>query len=64
MTEVCNVLGITREAVRLWKNQLRKEGLKGLLKKKNWETIETKSAEKESTEKDYQKITGKPGIYK
>ena len=32
MTEVCNVLGITREGVRLWKNQVRKEGLKGLLK--------------------------------
>jgi len=32
MTEVCNVLDITREGVRLWKNQLRKEGLKGMLK--------------------------------
>jgi len=31
MTEVCNVLDITREAVRLWKNHLRKEGLKGML---------------------------------
>ncbi len=34
MTEVCNVLNITREGVRLWKNQLRREGLKGLLKHK------------------------------
>lgn len=34
MTEVCNVLDVTREGVRLWKNQLRKEGLKGLLKEK------------------------------
>jgi len=34
MTEVCNVLDITREGVRLWKNQLRKEGLKGLLKQR------------------------------
>ena len=32
MTEVCNVLDITREGVRLWKNQLRKEGLKGMLR--------------------------------
>jgi len=32
MTEVCNVLHITREGVRLWKNQLRKEGLKGMLR--------------------------------
>jgi transposase len=32
MKEVCNVLGVTREAVRLWKEQLRKGGLKELLK--------------------------------
>lgn len=32
MTEVCNVLDVTREGVRLWKNQLRREGLRGLLK--------------------------------
>jgi len=32
MTEVCNVLHITREGVRLWKNQLRKEELKGMLR--------------------------------
>ncbi|MCK5537901.1 MAG: helix-turn-helix domain-containing protein [Bacteroidales bacterium] len=34
MKEVCNVLGVTRESVRLWKEQLRREGLKGLLKEK------------------------------
>ena len=34
MKEVCNVLGVTRESVRLWKEQLRKEGLEGLLKEK------------------------------
>ena len=34
MKEVCNVLGVTRESVRLWKEQLRKEGLAGLLKEK------------------------------
>lgn len=34
MTETCNVLGVTRESVRLWKVQLRKEGLTGLLKEK------------------------------
>jgi transposase len=32
MTEVCNVLDITREGVRLWKNKLRRESLRGLLK--------------------------------
>ncbi len=34
MKEVCNVLGVTRESVRLWKDQLRREGLVGLLKEK------------------------------
>lgn len=34
MTEVCNVLDVTREGVRLWKNQLRREGLSGLLKQR------------------------------
>lgn len=34
MKEVCKVLGVTREGVRLWKEQLRKEGLEGLLKEK------------------------------
>ena len=34
MQNVCNVLGITRETVRLWKEQLRAKGLTGLLLKK------------------------------
>ncbi len=34
MNEVCNVLGVTRESVRLWKEQLRQEGLTGLLEEK------------------------------
>lgn len=34
MNQVCNVLGVTRESIRLWKEQLRKEGLTGLLKEK------------------------------
>ena len=34
MNEVCNVLGVTRESIRLWKEQLRQEGLSGLLKEK------------------------------
>ena len=33
MQEVCNVMGVTREAIRLWKEQLRKGGLSELLKK-------------------------------
>lgn len=34
MNEVCRVLGVTREGVRLWKEQLRKGGLTDLLKEK------------------------------
>jgi transposase len=34
MKEVCNVLGVTRESVRLWKEQFRKDGLDGFLKEK------------------------------
>ncbi len=33
MQEVCNVMGVTRETVRLWKEQLRKGGLSEMLKK-------------------------------
>ncbi len=31
MSEVCRVLGVTREGVRLWKEKLRKKGLEGVL---------------------------------
>ena len=34
MNEVCNVLGVTREGVRLWKEQFRQYGLQGVLKEK------------------------------
>ncbi len=34
MQDVCNVLSVTRESVRLWKQLLRKEGLTGLLQEK------------------------------
>ena len=34
MIDVCNVLNVTRESVRLWKNRLQKNGLNGLLKTK------------------------------
>ena len=32
MSEVCNVLGVTREGVRLWKEKFRDKGLEGVLK--------------------------------
>lgn len=34
MKDVCNVLGVTRESVRLWKEQFRQNGLQGVLKEK------------------------------
>ena len=34
MRDVCNVLGVTRESVRLWKEQFRQGGLQGVLKEK------------------------------
>lgn len=34
MKDVCNVLGVTRESVRLWKEQFRLHGLQGVLKEK------------------------------
>lgn len=34
MKDVCNVLGVTRESVRLWKGQFRQYGLQGVLKEK------------------------------
>ena len=34
MNNVCEVFGVTRESVRLWKKQFRQYGLKGVLKEK------------------------------
>ncbi len=34
MNDVCNVLGVTREGVRLWKEQFRQHGLQGVLEEK------------------------------
>lgn len=34
MNYVCDVLGVTRESVRLWKDQFRQYGLQGVLKEK------------------------------
>lgn len=32
MNKVCEVMGVTRETIRIWKGQLRMEGLRGILK--------------------------------
>ena len=34
MNDVCGVLGVTRESVRLWKEEFRQSGLQGVLKEK------------------------------
>ncbi len=34
MKDVCGVLGVTRESVRLWKEQFRQYGIQGVLKEK------------------------------
>jgi len=34
VTEVCNVLNVTRESLRVWRNQLKRKGLQGLMSQK------------------------------
>lgn len=56
MTEVCNVLGVTRESVRLWKEQLRTEGLAGLLRQKK---VGKRSKLNRAKKKELKSIVGK-----
>lgn len=56
MKEVCNVLGVTRESVRLWKEQLRKEGLTGLLKEKK---VGKRSKLKEDKQRELKRIVSR-----
>lgn len=56
MKEVCNVLGVTRESVRLWKQQLRKEGLTGLLKEKK---VGKRSKLKEDKQRELKSIVSR-----
>lgn len=64
MNEVCNVLGVTRESVRLWKGQLRKEGLAGLLKEKKVGKRSKLSEDKEKTLKTIVRRSPKRQGYK
>ena len=64
MNEVCNVLGVTRESVRLWKEQLRKEGLQGLLKEKKVGKRSKLNAEKEKVLKSIVRRSPKRQGYK
>jgi len=34
VTEVCNVLNVTRESLRVWRNRLKREGIEGLIAQK------------------------------
>ena len=48
MNKVCEVMGVTRETIRIWKGQLRMKGLGGILKngkvgKRSWLTPEKQS---------------------
>ena len=62
MTDVCNVFNVTREGVRKWKNQFRKNGLSGLLKEKKVgkrsKLKETKKSELKKTIKKSPKELG------
>ncbi len=53
MNNVCNVLGVTRESVRLWKEQFREYGLQGVLKEKK---VGKRSRLSEDRKKELKKI--------
>jgi len=64
MNEVCTVLGVTRESVRLWKEQLRKQGLQGLIKEKKVGKRSKLNAEKEEVLKSIVRLSPKRQGYK
>ena len=64
MKDVCNVFGVTRESIRLWKEQLRKEGLQGLLKEKKVGKRSKLNAGKEKVLKSIVKRSPKKQGYK
>ncbi len=64
MSNVCDVLGITRETVRLWKEQFREFGLQGVLKVKKVGKRSKLSNEKEEVLKSIVKASPKKQGYK
>ncbi len=64
MNEVCTVLGVTRESVRLWKEQLRKQGLQGLIKEKKVGKRSKLNAEKEEILKSIVRLSPKRQGYR
>ncbi len=64
MSNVCEVLGVTRETVRLWKEQFREFGLQGVLKIKKVGKRSKLSIEKEEELKKIVKASPKKQGYK
>lgn len=64
MSEVCNVLGVTREGVRLWKEQFRQYGLQGVLKEKKVGKRSKLNVEKKEELKKIIKLSPKKQGYK
>jgi transposase len=64
MKDVCSVLGVTRESVRLWKEQFRGQGLKGVLKEKKVGKRSKLNADKKEELKKIVKYSPKRQGYK
>ena len=64
MSNVCDVLGVTRESVRLWKEQFRKSGLQGVLKEKKVGKRSKLNTEKKEELKKVVKLSPKKQGYK
>jgi len=64
MNNVCDVLGVTRESVRLWKDQFRQHGLQGVLKEKKVGKRSKLNADKKEELKKIVKLSPKRQGYK
>ena len=64
MSNVCNVLGATKESVRLWKEQFRQSGLQGVLKERKVGKRSKLNAEKKEELKNILKLSPKRQGYK
>ncbi len=64
MSNVCDVFGVTRETVRLWKEQFRQYGLQGVLKEKKVGKRSKLNAEKKEELKKVVKLSPKRQGYK
>ena len=64
MSNVCDVLGVTRESIRLWKEQFRQYGLQGVLKEKKVGKRSKLNAEKKEELKKIVKSSPKRQGYK